>query len=676
MGTLKKQLFNIVMTVGLFSAVQPYLYSQSIENSFMKKAAILVSNTADKYVPPSMKIGDPEKYYWPKAMARFVKYGIKDTLANGWIEAMKNNSPFHFTLVGMARLMMLYPDASAIKQNKELILYKVFQREDVHNAWTSEGTENHINMARTSGYIFAQEALNYPNLFPDAKVKLKMMEDWLLEWSKKLYQYGPGEWNSSIYYAYDIIGWLNIYDFAKNQRIKDAAKAVLDYYASEIALHYSWGTTGGAEMRGTGANNINYGATNYLAWLWYGKPEDRDPYNAQGSQFIQCLHAITSSYRPPVLAVKLAQKSFNSPADYIESKPSYLFENPSYMKGFFHVEKSFTLGSCINAYGGFTGASSQIVMWRLIVKTDSSFIPYEIGGNGCFHDNWTGVSRDPWTQQVQYKNVLVQLTRTPENAGEIVIRIKKMLDQWHLDWRKSLIQRFPSESDSEHRIIHFADGNILNKSFITMPEVQGSFFKDNIFIINLGNVYLSIYFIAKEKVALPFTPAGQRGRMAIQDEAPAGKVCGFVLEATEANNYQSFDHYQQQVLKETSLDKSLLNSKQTIHYKSLAGDIIEATYVDEGTFTEAIFDWGYGPTKATSMKTGFRQPEWPIGKGFGRIPKAIVNGKLIDFSGIWPVFSGANLTMEKGALKLKNNTSYYEVDYTGNCPKFKKSEDI
>jgi hypothetical protein len=69
------------------------------ELGFKQRANQIIVQTADVYTPPSPDIGDPEKYYWPKVMARFEKYGTKDTLGNRLIRLFAKNSPFHFILV-------------------------------------------------------------------------------------------------------------------------------------------------------------------------------------------------------------------------------------------------------------------------------------------------------------------------------------------------------------------------------------------------------------------------------------------------------------------------------------------------------------------------------------------------------------------------------------------------
>lgn len=643
---------------------------------FQKKSAILIKHTADDYNPPSMNIGDPEKYYWPKAMARFEKYGLNDSIANSYIESLKNNSPFHFTLVGMARIICKYKDAPAMKDARLTIIRKVFERDDSYNPWTAEGTENHTNMTRTSAYIYAQEALKHAELFPSADEKLKEMKNWIIDWSRKIYQNGTGEWNSGIYYTYNVIGWLNLFDFALDEEVKLAARAVLDYYAAEMALHYSWGTTGGPEMRGSGAQNVNNNATNYLCWLWFSEEIKELPFTFRGSQYIQSIHAITSQYRPDEAILKLARKEIEKPAWFRESKPEYLFMEPSFVKQFFYVGDQYSLGSCVSPYGGWTGTTAQMVNWRLIVKADEEPIPYEIGGNGRFYDEWSGKICNPFTQVFQHKNVLIQLTKTPENAEEIAKEIIKIVKEWQQKWKKDFQKRFPTEQykGKRHNVVNYI-GNMVfeNRNYLTLPEDIQWEVNDGVCFIELGDVIISIHTIGLPGSPEPVAIEGKKtkDRLFLIDEAKKDKLCGIVLEVIDRDNDLLFKDQQEWILNNTMLDKSEIESDK-ITYKSSRGDEIEMQYNNTGRFMEATVDWGYGASEPMVMLSAppFKQPDWPEGKGFGRIPSCKVNGQPVDFTEPWPVFEGKTMKLDEGVLEIRVENKFYRVNYRDYKPVF------
>ncbi|MFW5760052.1 MAG: hypothetical protein ACOCXH_03615 [Cyclobacteriaceae bacterium] len=72
------------LLLGIFMLSFQWLLAQQ-ETFFAQKAQIIIDQNADNFRPPSMVIGDPEKYYWPIAIARFEKYGTDDSVANAYI---------------------------------------------------------------------------------------------------------------------------------------------------------------------------------------------------------------------------------------------------------------------------------------------------------------------------------------------------------------------------------------------------------------------------------------------------------------------------------------------------------------------------------------------------------------------------------------------------------------
>lgn len=643
---------------------------KDLEDGFSHRSELIIRHTADYYNPPPMNIGDPEKYYWPKAMARFEVYGLDDSLANDYIDKLSNRSPFHFTLLGMARLLSKYDDAPAIRKHKITILERVFEREDAHNAWTSEGTENHIVMERSSGYIFAMHAADYPDRFPDAKEKMTKMKEWISIFSKRLYQYGTGEWNSSTYQAYHINAWLNLFDFARDQQVREMAKAVLDYYAAEMALHFSWGSYGGSQKRGKGANEINTSASNYLSWLWFGAHINNEEFLNAGKEYIQCMHAITSEYRPPSTLKQLAGKNIANAQFYKGNKPSYLYGEKNFVKQFFYTEKDYTLGSSVSPYGGWTGSTSQIVNWQLIIKPPwKGEFPIEITGNGGYHERWNGSMADPFTQLAQHKNVLIQATLTPENHMEIAKQIKNLTRDWSKKWQKDFKKRFPG--DEKNNPVNMT-GNITgeNLSYINLPENVHSDTVSNLLIIQTNNTTIFLEPLYQSEESNPYVPAPQKQRKIIINKAPHGILCGFIIEVIPTDRYNSLNELMQ--LWKQKPQTSVMGS--TVLYHNLDGDTLEFQFNEKGRFTEALYDWGYGETRQQVLPSSppFKQPDWPSGRGFGKIAGFKVNGNNIFEHHPSAVYSGPFFSLENSVLRIINNNAIYKVDYSGKVPVFSR----
>ncbi len=645
---LSHRLHVLVLITILF---QTQAQAQYPESDFKIKAEVLIKQTADKYRPPSMEIGDPEKYYWPKTIARFDKYGVTDSLGNAWITAMKDNSPFHFTLLGMARLMQLYPHAPAIKAHRLAILKKVFERTDNYNAWTSEGTENHTSMSRTSGYLFAQEALHFPDKFPEAPQKIQQMKDWILAWSEKALVYGTGEWNSAIYTAYNLCGFLNLYDFAKDEEVRLAAEKVLDFYAAEMALYYSFGIIGGAEMRGNGAVEGDYTATRYLAWLWFGEAT-KIPFFS-GSQYIQALHAVTSAYRPDTTLFDLAHKNFDEALWVAGSKPSYLFEETHFVKQYFCATESYTLGTAVSPYGGWTGGNYQLVNWKLVAKSEAEE-PWQISGNGLTFDEYSGKARDPFSQYFQHKNTFILVHHPPKNTDKIIAEAKAITADWSKKWRADFDKRFPV--NDRHEIVNF-NKNVLakNAAFLNLPTSAKLEIAGNYAYIALPHTYLAVRILGSKSAVSTFEEKVKKlARQILQVSATQGRACGFILEAFDKTDFTSWADFKETYQVKHRISLNNFDKEGMLTYTNFYGDEITFEYVLTGSSMEALVDWGFGPTGPMVALTAppFKQPEWPQGKGWGRVPQVKVNGKEIDFSASAPVYNGEGILVEDGKIEV------------------------
>ena len=623
-----------------------------------EKKEILIKEIVNHYNPPSTDIGDPEKYYWPKTIARMEMYGVNDSLANEWIALFSIRSPFHFTLVGMCRIMMLYPSAPAVVKHKTTILQKVFERKDSYNCWTAEGTENHINMSRTSGYLYAQEAIKIDFKTEEAKAHEAEMKAWILAWSKLIYQKGTGEWNSSIYGVYNLIGWLNLYDFADDPEVKNAAKAVCDYYASEMALYYSWGVLGGAEMRGSGVGYNLGNSTSFLTWYWFS--ELANPDFSRGKEFIQSIHAATSTYHPSEAMVQLARKKMEKPFHTFIQMPDYLLTKLGFCQNQLYASNHFTLGSVASAYGGWSGSTSQIVSWKMVAKpqTDGEK-PFQISGNGLFYENTSGKMRDPFTQIIQRENVLIQLSLLPKNAVAIENQINALIKGWSLNWKNDFVLRFPEEGYKKNVVRANKEKQRKSGSYLCIDKRARVTLEGGIMFLEMEGSYAAVRSISREYAIENKSNDNQNCDFQIVEDVSAkGNLSGFVFEMGDFGSHGSFEKFKA-AMKKTSLTKPTKENPNSLTYLSGKGESLEAKYQPDGSFQEAIVDWGYGvKNPQTHINSApFVQPAWPSGTGHGKI------GELVNHP--YPVskfiFSGPVFNLENGILRIQMNGKQYEI---------------
>lgn len=511
------------------------------------------------------------------------------------------------------------------------------------------------------------------------------MKQWISYFSQKIFQTGTGEFNSAIYAPYNIIGWLNLYDFATDREVKQMARAVLDYYACEMALHYSQAMTGGSDLRGKRCTESFKGAAAYLGWLWFGdspQPLDKSNLN-QGDDcnnaLIQPVHAATSTYRVPGIAAKLAKGKLTNPAMYYNSKPGYLLEKPSSIKQTFYRTDKYSMGAGYFPYGGWSAGDHQIVSWKLIsrvAKGKNKTAQYVSGigmenpaGKHYCHGN----QRSPFDQLVHHRNVLIQMTRVPENSKRIEATIQKIYNDWQSKWERDFYKRFPNDTD-RGMPVHFQYLDVsVNRSSLIFRDAGHlvSDLRQNILFIELEKTWLAIRSLRKDRpFDLKFSEDEEYRYAGVK--ASRGTVCGLIVEVSARDEYPNMQAFQEAIIQKTQLDNEQLDSHNTITYLGLKGDTITCRYNVSGSFYEPLFDWGYGPTEPMMIHTSppFKQPKWPEGIGHGKIASWWVNGEKVLTNKPWPVYDGPGLFIGKGRLELTAGEKIYEIDYTGDLPVF------
>lgn len=670
------------------------------ETAFQQRAEILLEYVAKYYpkgrpgYPPGHdgKLSDFGKYNYPLFIAWLEKSGNdagKMDMFNSRMQQYATMPTFHFNLVGLPRFLYGYAANPVVQATEKAFLQRVWERYDGYNAFTSEGTENHISMSKTSAYLYAQLALEkYPADFKNARQRLDSMRQWVLDFSKRIYYTGTGEFNSAIYYAYTIIGWINLYDFAHDAGVKAAARAVLDYYAAEMALHIQQALPGGSDMRGQGIVQSFVGSYAYLAWLWYGD-SPAEPLTAASldmgrstNEIIQTVHAATSTYRPPQAAVALARKQVALPASYIGSKPAYLLNQPSLIKQTLYLDSSFSLGAGYFPYGGWGSGNNQIVSWKFISRVApgaGKSAQYASGiGLASPHDrqHLGGSKRSPFDQIVQHNNVLIHLTRLPNNAAQHAADMRQRYDDWHTRWEQDFRQRFPGDEKANGRIIKFQEIQLdTNRTFFTW-SARGQmqwWLKDGVLLIALEQSWLAVRPVGAAAMGMPRYSTDSTMLLSAV-EAPVDSLCGFAMEATPKSRYATMEDFEEAALQQSRVFFPRKRNETLITYQSMLGNEVTVQYNTKGEGTEPMFDFGYGVTRPTHLPKAppFTMPRWPRGEGHGKLADWWVNGRKMHLQGRWPVYEGPHLRVENGVLYLTDGSLTYEVDYRGNLPVFKQ----
>ncbi len=628
------------------------------------KTESLISYVADSLELSSFnKLAQPEKQYWPYVMARLEKYGNDDVEANRLVRLLKFNDPLHYSVPGTIRLIYRYHDCPAVRGNTQVLIKKAFERDDSYNVWTGEGNESQISMLRTSGYLFAQKAFLYGDYFENATGRLAEMKSWILDWSSRIYEVGTAEFNSTANEVNSLIGWLNLYDFAEDEEVRLAARAVLDYYAAEMALHHNSGYVGGAEMRGTLITNHEKTASYFLNWFWFKYADEISSFT--GDNFMQLIYAATSEYRPPALLIEYAQSTSYEPEFYLNSKPSYLLDKQSFIKELYYRAPNYTLGSLYSNYGGWTQNCSRIVNWKLLVNSNDKFS--EIRGNGVYWNNYSGLGRDPWTQWGQHENILIQLTKVPENAEIKYDEIDDLCKAWNNSWKKDFKKRFRTDNVKKNIYSTKKNHRFENESYISFPNNVEFSDTDGACFVNFGNVYMAILGVPAYQ---PTYLHSHNDKNILIVKNDPGKVCGFVIELFDAGNYPTYDDFKDDFIRQHIM--YLDTEVDLLTYESPNDKHVEMLFMDDGLFQEPIIDWGFGlnEPRVNQHLSDFKQPDWSGASNSGRTPLLLAENFNYQFEEVWPVFSGPSINLDKSILKVDFDGKTYLVDYSQRIPVF------
>lgn len=602
-------------------------------DTFAARAEALTRWVAEDYLPPgaggklsvpqaARGVPDPQKYIWPKVMARLAQ-NSKDAwsraaLAQFWDKggdpAPHAASFYHFAAYGLARLLFAFPEAVA--PHREAILRQALREEQLFRA---DGTENHIAMWRTSGYLFAQEA--------GSVERRDEMKAWIDGYAARLYENGQGEWDSSTYHTFDIASWLNLYDYAKDPAVKATARRVVDFFAAGLALKYTHGALAGAEKRGFSAASTTAIAA-YTGWLWFGDTPRPPGENFFSQSAIYTLIPALSGYRPSPAVVALARKGeWRAAEEYHNSKPSYAMTVPSQTRETLYITPHYSVGVSYSPIGGWGGGDTQETLWKWVARGDarrgSAAVLGGAGASYALRHKYLGEGRGPWDQVAHHKDMVLQMTRVPENAAELTAQAQALFDRWREQGNRAKVS--------------WADPSDAPWAYFQFPETTALTEREGILFLDGGSA-----FVAARPLNGTYswvTGGMQKGIRVAQTNGEKGQLLGFAYEFGDRAADGGFDAFQRAILAKSRLDTARLG-RNVVTYTNRRGETLTAQFGVSGSYVEPEYDWG-------------PQPAWPSGEGHGRIPRVWIDGAERDLTRRWPVYSGPRLTLKDGVLSVR-----------------------
>jgi hypothetical protein len=569
-----------------------------------------------------IRLGDPHKYILPIIAAKLhFDPANKEALdAYRWIievDKAKIKNPgdrglYHFSVIGKSRLFFgfektLPPDITGwFRENDGTFL-------DLYRAG---GTENHQNMLRTSGYLFAERFQPTSQRTGDPKKDtLAFCRNFLRGECKKLYRVGQGEWDSSTYITFSAAGWVNVYDFAQDPEMRDIARAALDWYSVTYGLKSFHGLLSGPEARGFARAPVDTD-TDVLAWLWFGGAPlgftpDLTP--THGSVRYSIIAAL-SSYRPDPIVARLARKEVALPFAVRASKPEYYGagrDNVYQEQGYY--TENYAMGTLYDPTPGDKVVGEiwpQTTQFKLAVYLPEKQTTVVFGAANPYHRHFPVEGRSPFDQYHQARGAMVNVCHIPSSID---------------------------------------DARATASSLLAVPTLAGEPVTDNNWYLwQVGDTFVAARPLGTNTRFVTLADWSRRTGTQAKDgtvkvaEYPDfrwlqtdGQSCGWIIDTGTRKDYPTLTAFRDALRTRTKLDTTKLANRQQVTYTSLGGDVMTLRHT---------------------------------GRAVGK-PDATTNGVPITYSG-WPVYDSpyVQLPLRSGVLTVSDGTRRMIIDFSGDRP--------
>ncbi|MEM7474286.1 MAG: hypothetical protein AAF483_04780 [Planctomycetota bacterium] len=395
------------------------------------------------------------------------------------------------------------------------------------NSWVDvRSTENLYLMRVTSVYLMAEETGN--------RETTQLYKQEILNYAKTLLHIGIGEWDSENYHGHSIAPLLNLYDFAKDEQIKVAAKACLDFFAAAGAVKYWRGGFNGPTKRDYNhAQPFGGSAANSL-WVWFGDHPRGKSDHWESDE----VHQITSAYRPPLAVVNLARKRFDKPIEIFSAKPEYSattshrINDAEYLETQY-IAHSYQMGSltCGTSVDGGDVCGFKILVW----DEDEGAVTIQAAPT----------ANPKYPGSPMYKKDIVSAQNRVAQQENIALWLTK-------DGRSAWTWVFPQSVQTEH-----VQGVTFLKSDKTWIAIRGLGTSD---VIRDRTKTATINDSKKPKFP---------GHQAFSAVGTNRNFCGMAVEIGEKESHGSFEQFRADVLA-AEVDPSELE-KGIVRYKAKDG---------------------------------------------------------------------------------------------------------
>jgi len=512
------------------------------------------------------------------------------------------------------------------------------------------GTENHVAMRRTAGYLAAErfpEATFYHGL--SGEKLAHECREFIRTYGRTVYANSMFEYLSPIYHAVDTAPWLNVAEFARDDGTRLMARAILDWMMADYALNYHQGVVLPPFQREkgllTGSYQLSYARSlsQWTGWLYWGggntpQQDERfgDPKYLPNQPYGlgAVLHAV-SSWNPHPVIRNIGAKRLPGPYRLLQSRVNWqLIEqthlneygkttlarpgqpNSRYNMRSVYVDRDYAIGASYrheNIMDPYLRSAVPFsVAWQS--EDDCNWLlpahPYwftlrkwEDSEDVLGNEDWSGIN--PFLQMVHW-----------ENAAILV---------WDIPQRDPYEGRFGKGSPkfpSERRL------DLIQCAYVYVPatiderqESPAGFF------LREGDVYIAIRPLSD---GAHWETSRHAGFVRL---AMPGPLVGFAIEVGDKSEFGSFEAFQDKT-STGSLDLSAFQTEKRATYRSTRGHVLSLRH---------------------------RSPNW--------LPDASVDGVALDFAR-WPIWESPYATCRDRVLDVNDGRQGFTIDWRGDWPEY------
>jgi hypothetical protein len=210
-----------------------------------------------------------------------------------------------FTAAGVLRLLSFdLPDKQRERLESALRGFKYWWQEPGSDGMCYH-TENHQILFHSCELLVGESAPDaiFGNSGRTGRELADHARPLVLQWLRLRSEVGWSEWLSNTYLEHNLLALLNLYDFAADPAIKQAAGGLADALLAELALHSLHGVFGSTHGRAypRGLVDGSDDGTATLSWLLFGTGAPHD-FGSVGA-----LTLAVSNYQPPDVVFELAR---------------------------------------------------------------------------------------------------------------------------------------------------------------------------------------------------------------------------------------------------------------------------------------------------------------------------------------------------------------------------------